>query len=69
MVIGRYYNGNSELGKGADFDTVFEIPIIKAPEIIAIPKAIVPFSKRDKVTPSSFAICDYYRHRIITSVK
>ena len=55
---------NPELVKGADFDGIFEIPIIKAPEIIAIPKAIVPFSKRDKVTPSSFAICDYYRRRI-----
>ena len=50
---------NPELVKGADFDGIFEIPVIKAPEIIAIPKAIVPFSKREKVTPSSFAICEY----------
>ena len=48
-----------ELVKGADFDGIFEIPIIKAPEILAIPKAMVPFSKRDKVTPSHFAICEY----------
>ena len=46
---------NPELVKGADFDGIFEIPIIKAPEILAIPKAMVPFSKRDKVTPSHFA--------------
>ena len=50
---------NPELVKGADFDGIFEIPIIKAPEIIAIPKAIVPFSKMDKVDPSGFAICEY----------
>ncbi len=50
---------NPELVKGADFDGIFEIPIIKAPEILAIPKAMVPFSKRDKVTPSHFAICEY----------
>ena len=50
---------NPELVKGADFDGIFEIPIIKAPEILAIPKAMVPFSKRDKVTPSHFAVCEY----------
>lgn len=50
---------NPELVKGADFDGIFEIPIIKAPEIIAIPKAMVPFSKKDKVEPSNFAICEY----------
>ena len=50
---------NPELVKGADFDGIFEIPIIKAPEIIAIPKAIVPFSKMDKVNSSGFAVCEY----------
>lgn len=50
---------NPELVKGADFDGVFEIPIIKAPNIISIPKAIVPFSKRNSVTPSCFAVCEY----------
>ena len=50
---------NPELVKGADFDGIFEIPIIKAPDIIAIPKAMVPFSKKDSVTPSNFAVCEY----------
>ena len=39
---------NPELVKGADCDGIFEIPVIKAPEIFAIPKVIVPFSKEIK---------------------
>ena len=50
---------NPELVKGAEFDGIFEIPVIKAPEIIALPKAMVPFSKRDRVIPSHYAVCEY----------
>ena len=60
---------NPELVKGAEFDGIFEIPIIKAPEIIAIPKAIVPFSKRDKVDPSGFAICEYENDAVLSTLK
>lgn len=38
-----------ELVSGAEFDGIFEIPIIKKPEKIIIPKMIVPFSERNKV--------------------
>ena len=45
---------NPELVKGARFDGIFEIPVISAPEIPAIPKAMVPFSKS-----SHYAVCEY----------
>lgn len=37
-----------ELVRGADFDGIFEIPIIKKPNQFIIPKNIVPFSQREK---------------------
>ncbi len=39
-----------ELVRGADFDGIFEIPIVKKPAEIFIPKEIVPFTERDKVS-------------------
>ena len=42
-----------ELVSGAVFDGIFEIPFIRKPNIIIVPEEIVPFSQRDKVTPSS----------------
>ena len=50
---------NSELVEGAEFDGLFEIPIIKKPDKIMIPKAIVPFSKMDKVEPDKYVVCEY----------
>ena len=45
---------NPELVKGARFDGIFGIPVVSAPEIPAIPKAMVPFSKS-----SHYAVCEY----------
>lgn len=50
---------NPELVRGADFDGIFEIPIIKKPKKYVIPKNLVPFSKMDKADPKSFAVCEY----------
>lgn len=50
---------NPELVRGAEFDGVFEMPIIKKPEKIIIPDNLVPFSKMDKADPKSFAVCEY----------
>lgn len=40
---------NPEFVKGAEFDGIFEMPIIKKPKKIIIPNKLVPFSKMDKV--------------------
>lgn len=40
---------NPELVAGAQFDGILEIPIIKAPSKIVIPKGITPFSERDRI--------------------
>ena len=50
---------NPELVRGASFDGIFEIPVIKAPEVFKIPKAMAPFSKIKSVKPEEFAICEY----------
>ena len=42
-----------DLVSGADFEGIFEIPIIKKPDRIIVPKAIVPFSQTNKVSPSA----------------
>jgi hypothetical protein len=47
---------NPELVAGARFDGIFEIPIIEKPKNIIIPKKIVPFSERNKVTDFDVAI-------------
>lgn len=54
---------NPELVAGASFDGIFEIPIIKAPDVIKIPKGIVPFSKMGSVEPKRFAVCEYENDR------
>lgn len=54
---------NPELLKGADFDGNLEIPIIKKPEKIMIPKGIVPFSEMERVLPEKFAVCEYENDR------
>ncbi len=41
-----------ELVSGAEFDGIFEIPMLKKPDRIIIPESVVPFSQRDKVTAS-----------------
>lgn len=54
---------NSELVKDAEFDGLFQIPIIKKPEKIIIPRSMVPFSKAEKVEPERFAVCEYENDR------
>lgn len=50
---------NPELVKGAEFDGIFEIPIIKKPKKLIILDKLVPFSKMDKVNKKTFAVCEY----------
>lgn len=50
---------NPEFVIGADFDGIFEMPIIKRPEKYIIPKNLVPFSKMEKADPKYFAVCEY----------
>lgn len=50
---------NPEFVKGAEFDGIFEIPIIKKPKKIIIPQGLVPFSKMDKAAKKKFAVCEY----------
>ena len=50
---------NPEFVIGAEFDGVFEMPIIKRPKKMLIPDNLVPFSKMDKADPKSFAVCEY----------
>lgn len=50
---------NPELVIGAEFDGVFEMPIIKKPKKIIIPDNLVPFSKMEKADPKLFAVCEY----------
>ena len=50
---------NPELVRGADFDGIFEIPVIKKPKKIIIPQKLVPFSKMEKADKKVFAVCEY----------
>lgn len=50
---------NPELVIGAEFDGIFEIPIIKKPKKYIIPDNLVPFSKMEKADRKSFAVCEY----------
>lgn len=50
---------NPEFVIGAEFDGIFEMPIIKRPKKIIIPDKLVPFSKMDQAEPKSFAVCEY----------
>ncbi len=50
---------NPEFVIGAEFDGIFEMPIIKKPNKIKIPENLVPFSKMEKADPKSFAVCEY----------
>ena len=54
---------NPEFVKGAEFDGIFEIPIIKKPKKYRIPNQLVPFSKITKADPKSFAVCEYENDR------
>lgn len=54
---------NPELVKGAEFDGIFEIPIIKRPKKIIIPEKLVPFSKMEKADKKTFAVCEYENDR------
>ena len=48
---------NPELVIGAEFDGIFEIPVIKKPKKILIPDKLVPFSKMAKEDKKTFAVC------------
>ena len=54
---------NPELVEGAEFDGMLEIPIIKRPKQIKIPRAVVPFSRMEAVEPERFAVCEYENDR------
>lgn len=54
---------NPELLKDAEFDGILEIPIIKKPDKLLIPKGIVPFSEMERVAPEKFAVCEYENDR------
>lgn len=47
---------NSELVAGAKFDGILEIPVIEKPKYYIIPKAIIPFSQRNRATSTDVAI-------------
>ena len=48
---------NPELVIGAEFDGIFEIPVIKKPKKILVPDKLVPFSKMAKADKKTFAVC------------
>lgn len=48
---------NPKLVKGAEFDGMLEIPIIKAPKKIIIPPALTPFTKRNRIKNREEMIC------------
>ncbi len=50
---------NPELVVGAEFDGIFEIPIIRKSKKVIIPNGLVPFSRMDKADPKAFAVCEY----------
>ena len=50
---------NPEFVKGAKFDGIFEMPIIKKPSKIVIPDNLIPFSKTDRSSKKAFAVCEY----------
>ena len=50
---------NPELVKGAEFDGVFEIPVIKKPKKLIVPDLLVPFSKVDRANSKACAVCEY----------
>lgn len=50
---------NPEFVKGATFDGIFEVPIIKRPKKLIIPDGLVPFSKMERADKSKFAVCTY----------
>ena len=50
---------NPEFVKGAKFDGIFEMPIIKKPSKIIIPDNLIPFSKIDRSSKKAFAVCEY----------
>ena len=54
---------NPELVEGAEFQGVFEIPVIRNPEKLLIPKGFVPFSEMGRVVPEKFAVCEYEADR------
>lgn len=47
---------NPELVAGARFDGILEIPVIEKPKCIIIPKDIIPFSERNKITDFDVAV-------------
>lgn len=51
---------NPELVNGAEFDGIFQIPIIKPNKHIFIPNGITPFTYRDKDSNSSYDAVGFY---------
>jgi len=53
---------NPELAEGARFDGEFEFPIIEPMEEIIVPKYLVPFSERNKVSNPRETFVMFYEH-------
>lgn len=53
---------NPELVAGASFDGVMEMPVIEAPRNLFIPKAIVPFSLRNRCDDPENCAIGFFEH-------
>ncbi len=59
---------NPELVEGAEFDGIFDIPVIHRPARIIIPPGFVPFSKRNSVSDFSYAVHFCEMDQVFSSV-
>jgi hypothetical protein len=53
---------NPELAEGAKFEGIFQFPIIKPTKEIILPKYLVPFSERNKITNPEKTFVVFYEH-------
>lgn len=53
---------NSELADGAVFEGLFEFPVIEATRESKLPKCLVPFSERNKVTKPTEVFVAFYEY-------
>ena len=53
---------NPELAEGAEFEGLFQFPVIEPTKEIVYPKYLVPFSERNKITNPKEAFVVFYEH-------
>lgn len=53
---------NSELAEGAEFEGLFQFPVIEPTKEIVYPKYLVPFSERNKIANPKEAFVVFYEH-------